>query len=112
MNNINQRQHERFNVSLEGAFSSGSFVCSNAIVNISLGGLCMECGKPLEQYQELNVILPTRPPVKVNGRVAWCRKDGLSYQIGIKFEGLNKEQKRAVTELISSLFWQRESHRG
>ncbi len=104
-----QRRHERFKVSLEGAFSSGSFVCSNAIENISLGGLCMECGKPFETGQELKVILPTKPPVKVNGRIAWCKRKGLSYQLGIKFEDLDQNQKQAVIELIRSLFWQRDA---
>ncbi len=106
-----QRRHERFKVSLEGAFSSGSFVCSNAIENISLGGLCMECGKPFETGQELKVILPTKPPVKVNGRIAWCKRKGLSYQLGIKFVDLNQGQKRALTEFMSSLFWQRATRR-
>ncbi len=105
--NQDQRRHERFNVRLEGTFSSGSFVCSNAIINISLGGLCMECGKPFEKGQELKIILPTKPPVKVSGRIAWCKRQGISYQLGIKFQDIRQEQKRAITELVSGFFWQR-----
>jgi len=71
----------------------------------------MECGKPFEIDQKLKVILPTKPPVKVDGRVAWCKRKGLSYQLGIKFVDLNQGQKRALIEFMSSLFWQRGTRR-
>ncbi len=105
--NAEKRQHERFNVTLEGAFSYGSFVCSNSIINISLGGLCMECGRAIDQDQELSIILPTRPPLKVRGQVAWCRKDGLSYLLGLRFTDLDQEQKKTLVEFISSLYWRK-----
>ncbi|NPA94004.1 MAG: PilZ domain-containing protein [Thermodesulfobacteria bacterium] len=100
-----QRRHQRFNVVLEGAFSTGAFVCSNSIVNISMGGLCMECGRPIEPGEKVTVIIPTRPPSKVKGKVAWTRKKGLSYLLGIKFGKLSMDQKRAINELINSCFW-------
>ncbi len=65
----------------------------------------MECGKPIDPGTDLTVIIPTRPPVKVKGQVAWTKKDGLSHLIGIKFNELSPSQKRAINELISSCFW-------
>ena len=100
-----QRQHERFAINLEGTFGSGSFICTNTILNISLGGLCMECGKYIEPEQEVTVTIPTCPLIKVTGMVAWCNKNGLSYKIGIKFQQPSQEQRRAIIELISSFYW-------
>jgi len=107
--NKEKRQHERFNIGLEVAFSSDSFVCSNTILNISTGGLCMECGKAISPNQDLTVLIPTRPPVRVKAKVAWTKRIGLSYLIGIKFEKLTSDQKRALNELIRSFFWERQA---
>ncbi len=106
---IEQRQHERFKVNLEVTFSSGSFVCSTPILNISMGGLCIECGKAIPKDQSLTILVPTRPPVRVQGKVAWSVKKGLNYLLGIKFDPLTEEQKRAILELIRGLFWENKS---
>ncbi len=103
-----KRQYERFKADLEVVFSSDSFVCSNTILNISMGGLCIECGKAIPPNQGLTILIPTNPPVKVKGKVAWNRKVGLTHIIGIKFQTLTPDQKRALGELISSFFWERQ----
>ncbi len=69
----------------------------------------MECGKAISPNEDLTVLIPTRPPVKVKAKVAWSKKTGLSYLIGIKFEKLTDDQKRALNELIRSFFWERQA---
>ncbi len=66
----------------------------------------MECGKSIAPREEVTVIIPSKPPVKAPGEVAWCKKVGLSYRLGIRFYPLSLDQKRALTQFISGFFWE------
>ncbi len=54
--------------------------------DIGLGGLAFCCDSALERGLEVEIRIPfVRPPFEMNGRVAWCRACGASFELGVEF---------------------------
>lgn len=105
-----RRRNERFEILIEGTFGADGRVFNEFLQNISLGGMCINSPINIELNTILNIIIPSRPPFKVKGKVIWTKKDGLSYKLGIQFITRSEEQNAAIRQLISSFFWEKQSH--
>lgn len=105
----NRRRHERFEILIEGTFGANGRVFNDFLQNISLGGMCINCPKKIETNTIVYIIIPSKPPFKVKGKVKWTKKDGLNYKLGIQFINRSEEQNAAIRQLISSFFWEKQS---
>lgn len=97
---INKRKFNRTKVQLLIDYSDGIHFYSDIIKDISIGGLRIESLRGLEIGKQLILTLPAVPPIKVKGEVMWSKKQGLRYQIGIKFIGLKQEHDWQIQEII------------
>lgn len=62
----------------------------NQLKNVSLGGMCFESKRVLEQGAMLLIHIPfTSPVFQERAMVAWCQKTNAHYNIGVEF--LNEE---------------------
>jgi uncharacterized protein (TIGR02266 family) len=75
-------------------------------VNVSLGGLFLETGTPLElgATVQLRFQLPTQPEaVEVSGDVRWVvKREGDRQGIGIRFQGLRARDVWALNQFFQS----------
>lgn len=101
------RKHNRINTLLEVTFSDGQRMYMDTILNLSMGGICVECQKPIEPGTYLTIILPLKPQIKIGATAKWCAKNRLKHQIGLEFAKLLPEQKRALNEFMTTYFWGR-----
>lgn len=63
--------------------------------DVSLGGLCFTADRPMQRGMRIRihipVMLPRTPdgeipkPFEADGVVAWCRKEGPAYAVGVQF---------------------------
>nr|HDN00165.1 PilZ domain-containing protein [Deltaproteobacteria bacterium] len=106
---IDERKHVRAPIQLTVNYSDRRFFFTEFISNISIGGMCITASKPLEPKSKLSITSSTKPPIKVNGIVAWCKKsktNKFKYEIGIRFDELSDDQKSQISDIISSSFWE------
>ncbi len=69
--------------------------------DMSHGGLCFRSRICIEKGSVIHVRIPIRKPVfEVDGIVAWCRKSGESYEIGISFGDDKTEFGVRMTEQV------------
>ncbi len=104
-----RRRQERYVISMEGTFGSNGIFFSDLIKNISLGGMCITSPKELKPDTVLNIVIPSKPPLKIKGRVVWNKKEGFNYNLGIEFITKSEEQNAAVRQIINSFFWEKHS---
>jgi hypothetical protein len=78
------------------------------IINISYGGLGLYVKDPLEGRVQTTINLRVGTDKRVTetvwGHVTWKKPVGMSYAVGISFEGLNPEDHRALLSFLES--WQ------
>ncbi len=101
------RRHDRVNTVIEATFGDGQGMYVDAVVNLSLGGACVECRMPIEEEKEITLIIPSNPAVKISATIKWCKKNGLKHRIGMEFKEISPDQKRALNEFIGNFFWER-----
>ncbi len=99
------RKHDRVRTTLEATFGDGKGMFVDSVVNLSIGGACVECRKPIEKGRGITLVIPSNPAVKINATIRWCKKNGLKYLIGMEFGELLPEEKRALNEFIGNFFW-------
>ncbi len=109
MKSRDRRRHERFEIQIEGTFGASTILFTDLVKNISLGGMCINSPKKIEPGTHINIIIPSRPPFKIKGKVVWNKREGLNYNLGIEFITRSEEQNAAVRQLISSFFWGKHS---
>jgi Tfp pilus assembly protein PilZ len=69
--------------------------------NYSEGGLCFVSSEKIEPGQEIHFAIPITPPeFHATGIVVWCRHEGDSYQIGVKF---TKEETAYAVRMVEQL---------
>ena len=105
-----RRRYERFDILLEATFGTNDKVFSEFLENISLGGMCINSPKKIDPGTPVSILIPSKPPFKVKGKVSWAKKKGLNYRLGIQFTTRSEEQNAAIRQLISSFFWERRSN--
>ncbi|MBE9536029.1 MAG: PilZ domain-containing protein [Proteobacteria bacterium] len=71
------------------------------IKNISEGGLSFQTNKPLKEGALIRIGIPVLvPDFEVDATVAWCRKEGESYEVGVIFMSSDSEFKVRMVEQV------------
>jgi hypothetical protein len=106
------RAHGRRDVNLSAALEPGTPEAAGErgtrvrIVNLSLGGACIEVGEPvpLGTSLTLEIVAPTLwDPLVLRGRVVWSRGDrGAAPRAGISFEHSDPARAFALFELLGA----------
>jgi c-di-GMP-binding flagellar brake protein YcgR len=71
--------------------------------NLSASGLCMVAPSAVETdtHLALEISLGGKPPIVAIGRVVWCDQDGETYRIGVCFDWMREEDRKAVAVIAS-----------
>lgn len=79
--------------------------------DLSLGGVGVDAQRPLSEGEPLGVELfvvvddiedETTVPLKVHGRVAWCRmKSARSFVAGIQFVDVGPDERKHLQQLVT-----------
>jgi len=79
------------------------------VVNLGLGGACVEVPEPIAQGTEVELVLDTPhlwDPLTLAGVVAWARssldQDGSRAFLGVRFEHTAGSTVRTLTELLEA----------
>lgn len=102
---VDKRKHDRLRHGTLVDFSDGSLLLSGDIVDISLGGMQIECMKSLEEGTEITMAIPMSAGLKLHGVVRWHKKRGMKHFLGIQFLNVTPEQESGIREVIQALFW-------
>ncbi len=100
-----KRKYKRIESAIELTFSDGERLYTDSIKNISIGGVCVECHKPIKRGQQLKLVIPTMPPLKIGATVRWSRRNGLKHLVGMEFDPMLPEQHRTLSELFRASVW-------
>jgi hypothetical protein len=103
---IDQRKYDRAPAQFTIQYSCGGRFYTEYLIDLSIGGICIDALNPVEPKTRLIITIPSKPVIKIGGIVKWCRKDGHRYKIGIEFDDLTREQESGIRKVISSLFWE------
>lgn len=107
------RAHPRYEIriSAELSFEAGEHVTC-VTRDLSLGGVGVDAQRPLPEGEPLGVELfvvvddiedETTVPLKIMGRVAWCRmKSAREFLAGIQFGELGPEERTYLLQLVTA----------
>lgn len=102
MSDIDKRKHPRFAAELPVAFTLGEVLASESVYlnNVSAGGVAFNSMVELQPGTVIMLHLPpTRPVLRVAGRVAWCRKMAFQYAVGVEYIGQDAVLHRKLVEM-------------
>ncbi len=99
------RQHERVPVLQQVTYTDGHRIYTEFIKDISLGGIKVESSHPMKVGSVVTVTIDTNPPLKLKGRVMWCRQGEDGYEAGIQFAELSPKQQLALKTVVQTLIW-------
>lgn len=105
-----QRRHTRYPAALPVAFTLGEVVASESayLSNISAGGVAFDSMVELAIGTVIMLHLPpSRPVFRLPGRVAWCRKLGFQYSVGVEFLSTDLAFRERMVEVVRRI----EDHR-
>ncbi len=72
--------------------------------DVGLGGLCLRTGESREPGTLVQVRLPDiAPDLRLPGRVAWCRRVGDGFEIGVAFLGRQTAFRARMVEQIAHI---------
>jgi hypothetical protein len=102
---LNARQHPRASTrKLKVAIAPVSTLHATFTEEVSPGGLKLKLPMNVEpgaaMVVRLDVGLPG--PLLVNARVAWCRRDGGHYLVGLSFVGLRDDERERIEAWTTS----------
>ncbi|NDY43075.1 PilZ domain-containing protein [Dissulfurirhabdus thermomarina] len=104
---LDKRRAERVKVQLELSFADGRRFCTGELRDISSTGAGVEALEGCPRGTRLTLVLPLRPPVKLQGEIQWVVQDGLHYRMGIRFLGIGPAEEREIKRLVEDLKWSR-----
>jgi hypothetical protein len=104
-NAVNARQHARASTrKLKVAIAPVTALHATFTEEVSPGGLKLKLPMNVEpgaaMVVRLDVGLPG--PLLVNARVAWCRRDGGHYLVGLSFVGLRDDERERIETWTTS----------
>ncbi|MSP62797.1 MAG: PilZ domain-containing protein [Myxococcales bacterium] len=107
------RQTPRLAVRLSAELRHGEHTFTAVTRNLSIGGVCIESDVPLKEGDALSVGLflvvddvedSTRPPLELQGRVAWVTPGEQGKAImGVRFERLSAYQTTGLTKFLKMM---------
>ena len=92
------RQHARSQKKLKVGFAAVTSLQSTFTEEVSAGGLKLRVPSMLEPGASMVVRLELGAPgpLVVAARVAWCKRDGGHYLVGLEFDSLHEDEKERV----------------
>jgi len=106
---IDQRKHVRTPTQLMIQYSDQRLFYTEFLSNLSPEGMCIVASKSLEPGTKLIISTSTKPPIKIEGVVAWSKKsmkNKFKYEMGVRFVELSQDQKFQIADIISSICWE------
>jgi c-di-GMP-binding flagellar brake protein YcgR len=111
---LQQREHPRYAheaaVTLRTADAADDRTISGRTVNLSHGGLCATLSAPLAVglSVEADVQLVFEDdrqsePLRLRGRIVWCTAVNDGHQVGVRFQGLEREKAEDLTMFLRYL---------
>lgn len=103
---VDKRKHPRYAAELPVAFTLGEVLASESVYinNISAGGVAFNSMVELQPGMVIMLHLPpTKPVLRVAGRVAWCRKMAFQYAVGVEFTGHDEGLRRQIVEMVQRI---------
>lgn len=107
------REHPRYEIRISAELSlevGGHLTCVTR--DLSLGGVGVDAERPLTEGEPLGVELfvvvddiedETSVPLKVQGRVAWCRmKNAREFLAGIQFLEVGPDERTYLQQLVTA----------
>lgn len=97
-----RRRSERIPTSQPVAIALGDVVASETryLNNISEGGLAFDSLTRLEPGVTIRIGLPVvRPLITLSGCVAWCKPDGVKFEVGVQFVGADADTRRRMVAM-------------
>ena len=74
---------------------------SDYLRNIGEGGLCFVSRIPISPGMRIHVEIPIAEPVfEADGVVVWCHAKNSSYEVGVRFEGIEAEYGLRMVEQV------------
>ncbi|EXJ13697.1 PilZ domain-containing protein [Imhoffiella purpurea] len=74
---------------------------SDYLRNIGEGGLCFRSRIAIMPGTGIHIEIPIAEPVfEAEGIVVWCREGGDSYEVGVRFEGIDVEYGLRMVEQV------------
>ncbi len=101
-----KRKEQRLTLQIQANCKLEGKIFSAYVWDISQSGLKIELLKKPKKNTAISIILETKPPLKLFGKIRWYKKEGLAYICGIQFENLNEKQSIQLNELTQKLFWE------
>lgn len=105
-----QRQHPRYAIELDAEVSVGESTVTGRTHDISRGGFCMEADAPLPAHAECSVKLALvfsetefSEHLMLQASTVWCTPLKVGYQIGVKFDRLDSQNKAYLDLFIKFL---------
>lgn len=110
-NGRERRGPPRFEVRLSAEVTFEGRVFTTKTLNLSVGGICLECDRELTEGAPIKVSLflvvddvedATLPPLHVRGTVAWSTpgEPGKLAMVGVRFQGLSEMQLGVLTRFL------------
>lgn len=106
MSDLDKRKHPRYAAEVPVAFALGEVLASESayLNNISAGGVAFNSMVELQPGTVIMLHLPpTRPVIRVAGRVVWCRKMAFQYAVGVEFVGQDEALQERIVEMVRSI---------
>ncbi len=98
------RQFIRHPADIPVVIESREAGAEDRLQDIGLGGLCLRTAEPRAPGSLVQVRLPDiDPDARLPGRVAWCRRAGDGFEIGIAFLGRQTAFRARMVEQIAHI---------
>ncbi len=81
-------------------FDGGQFR-KELIQDTGPGGLMIKSSQPCDVGTLLGLVIHAHVPIRAMGAVAWVKKDGDMYKIGIEFKELNADARAGWVDLLN-----------
>ncbi len=99
------RQHDRKVTSLPVEvildYRQSNQIDKDQITNVSLGGLCFVANESVTIGTQVEVKFPILNQISgLVGKVVWCHKSNLKFEVGLEFEDPNEVQRLKTVEQI------------
>jgi len=100
------RQYLRHPSDVPIAYQLGELVdpCSDYLRNIAEGGLCFTSRLPITPGARIHIEIPIAKPVfTAEGIVVWCREAADSFEVGVRFEGVEAAYGVRMVEQVCQI---------
>ncbi|HFC98093.1 MAG TPA: PilZ domain-containing protein [Thermosulfurimonas dismutans] len=99
-----KRWYSRYPVSLSGGLAKSHFMIKVELLDLSIEGARIRTDTDrLKVGDKVKLSIHTKPPIKVEGEVRWCRKTPRGIEAGIHFTNMDFKYRQHLQSLISQI---------